>query len=358
MRRWARYDDTDAAPCTTLVDGSMILIRNANHAAHANPAHHPEKVERIEWALEALAAFEKGHPISLEEIESQPASVETMGAVHDPALIERLLSLDAKRGGAIDDETVMAAGSWGAIRHAAGAAIEAARRAAAGTRTFALVRPPGHHATRTHSQGFCFVNNVAIAAEQMLRTGRARRIAIVDHDVHHGNGTQDIFYDRPDVLYVSSHNFPWYPMTGRSEEVGAGPGEGYTVNMPLPPGVGEAAWKEAHQKVAFPILRAFEPDLVIVSAGFDSDWRDPLGAMKLGPQSFDWLYRELLAIQPRLAAVLEGGYDPRGLAEGFVAAVAAMAGVEPGAFGAPPIGIEADAAIADSARALAPFWRL
>jgi acetoin utilization deacetylase AcuC-like enzyme len=233
--------------------------------------------------------------------------------------------------------------------------VDAVERVVQGESTgaFALVRPPGHHARPDAAMGFCLLNNVAIAAEHAVREGGCRRVLVLDPDVHHGNGTQEAFWERDDVLYVSTHRFPFYPGTGAPEETGAGAGSGFTVNLPLSAGAGDADLLHLHERVVAPIVREWEPDLILVSAGFDT-WRDdPLGGLSVGEEGFRALfalYRSWAdACCPgRLAFVLEGGYDPAGLVAGVRAALEAAAG--PGGSPSGVGGAPSDSATATASR--------
>ncbi|MGH7904085.1 MAG: histone deacetylase family protein, partial [Candidatus Dormibacteraceae bacterium] len=189
---------------------------------------------------------------------------------------------------------------------------------------FSLGRPPGHHATRSEQMGFCLVNSIAFAARTALEDG-VERVAIVDFDVHHGNGTQDIFYEEGAVLYISSHQWPLYPGTGSRSDRGGGAGEGMTVNLPLPPGCGDEEYRRLFETLVLPALTSFEPGLLLVSAGYDAHRRDPLAQMEVTGAGFRALAELLLSAGPPCAFVLEGGYDPVGLREGITATVEAMA---------------------------------
>jgi acetoin utilization deacetylase AcuC-like enzyme len=183
---------------------------------------------------------------------------------------------------------------------------------------FALVRPPGHHAERNRAMGFCLFNSVAIGAQYLRKKFALKRVLIMDWDLHHGNGTQHSFYDDPGVLYVSTHQYPYYPGTGAAEEVGRGQGEGFTVNLPVPAGWGDTEYLELFQTIVDPICRQFEPEFVLISAGFDAHARDPLGGMEVTEAGFAAMARLLLCLardhaQGRCAALLEGGYDLEGL---------------------------------------------
>jgi len=192
----------------------------------------------------------------------------------------------------------------------------------------ALLRPPGHHARPAQAMGFCLLNNVAIAAAHARARGLSR-VAVVDWDVHHGNGTQEMFWREPGVLYISTHQFPFYPGTGDVDERGAGEGKGYTVNVPLTAGGGDGVYASAFERVVLPVLAAYEPELVLVSAGFDAAARDPLAQMELSPDAFGWMARALARIADasaagRMALVLEGGYDLVALQAGITSAIAGM----------------------------------
>jgi len=241
-------------------------------------------------------------------------------AVHDPVYVARFERAVARGDSLLDSaDNPLSAGTWRASWAAASTAVAAADwAAAAGGRTaLAVVRPPGHHAERSTAMGFCFFNSVAVAAEHLRRQG-ASRVAIFDFDVHHGNGTQHLFEARADVLYASTHQYPFYPGTGAAGETGIGAGEGFTVNVPLPAGTGDEGYAEAIRGRILPELRRFAPDILLLSAGFDAWQSDPLGGMRVTRDGFrawgDWL-RELAAeiCGGRVVALLEGGYDLRNL---------------------------------------------
>jgi acetoin utilization deacetylase AcuC-like enzyme len=232
------------------------------------------------------------------------------------------------------------------------------------TRALALVRPPGHHAERARAMGFCLYNNVAVAAAH-ARTLGAQRVAIVDYDVHHGNGTQHLFESDPDVLYVSMHQFPFYPGTGDADEIGRGPGEGFTVNVPLEAGAVDEDYHIVFDEVVGPVLRQFGPDLVLLSAGVDAHQRDPIAGMRLSTGAFTAMTAELAQIADeccggRIAAVTEGGYDLPALRESLEGVVAALSVDRGGAARWPVSGITSTRGRTGSAaarRALARFWK-
>ena len=234
-------------------------------------------------------------------VEGSPATREHVERVHTPAYLDRLDAIEVPT--LLDPDTVASETSYEAALLAAGCALGAVDRGG-----FALVRPPGHHAPPGRAMGFCLVDNVAVAARYAQAELGVGRVAIVDWDVHHGNGTQDIFWDDPSVLFASLHQWPFYPGTG-------GPGEENetTVNVPLPAGSGDDAYLRAFTERVEPAVRAFEPELVLVSAGFDAHVDDPLAGMRVTREGFRELARRSAALAPRVAAVLEGGYDPRTL---------------------------------------------
>ena len=229
--------------------------------------------------------------------------------------ISSALPRTAGRAAVLDPDTYTSSETYEIARLAAGAAVDAVERVMGGPQrqALALVRPPGHHAERARAMGFCIYNNIAVAAAHAATLGAAR-VAIVDYDVHHGNGTQHMFESRPDVLYISTHQFPYYPGTGAADEIGRGPGEGFTVNVPLAVGAADADYQLVFSDVVAPALRQFKPDLLLVSAGFDAHERDPLGGMRLTAGGFAAMTMELRRVaeeccEGRMAMVMEGGYD-------------------------------------------------
>ena len=232
-----------------------------------------------------------------------------------------LIAETAGRATALDADTFTSPDTFDVARLAAGAAVTAVEHVLAGEgrRACALVRPPGHHAEADRAMGFCFFNNVAIGAAHARATG-LQRVAIVDYDVHHGNGTQWSFYADPSVLFVSSHQFPYYPGTGSASEVGSGAGTGFTINLPLAAGATDADYELVYARVAIPALRQFNPELILVSAGFDAYMDDPLGGMRLTASCFGRLTSMIVAVADdccagRVVAITEGGYHLQGLAE-------------------------------------------
>jgi len=323
--------------------------RHVNHLAGV------EAPERFPAALSGVERAERSG-VRAEWHSCRPAEEGALAAVHDPAYLDHLREISAAGGGYLSLDTAVGEGSWEAASLASGAACSAVESALAGETAFAIARPPGHHAGRDYGMGFCLTNHAAVAAGYALSRGLGR-VAILDWDVHHGNGTQDIFYDEGRVLYLSSHQSPFYPATGKAGEVGEGEGRGFTANVPLPAGSGEDVYAAAFAGVFVPVLREFGPEVIIVSAGFDAHVDDLLGGMALGSDSFgrfaaliSALSREVGAVPP--AFVLEGGYNLDALTES-VAATMQGVGEEPPDWGYAG-GVRP---VEESREALAPFWR-
>jgi acetoin utilization deacetylase AcuC-like enzyme len=269
--------------------------------------------------------------------EPAPCEEATLELIHTPAHVSVMRSFMAAGGGHIDADTVVSTASWEAALRAAGGLVEAVQAVSEGKmdNAFCLVRPPGHHATPGRAMGFCVFNNVAIAAGWLLETRRAERVAILDYDVHHGNGTQDAFYERADVLYISTHQYPLYPGTGHWHETGADRGAGYTLNVSLPPGCGDEVFAATREQIVEPAVRRYGPDFLLVSLGFDAFWGDPLASLRL---SIGGAYTPLLRSARelardwcggRLVVGLEGGYNLEALAFGAEAVCRVLLGLEP-----------------------------
>lgn len=312
----------------------LIFYYPEGHEGHAQVGH-PERPERV-WALRQ-ALEEAGWWQVYPKIAPQPFSSALLTQVHSPHYLESLQAA-CRQGLSLDADTYTRPASWELARNSAGGAIAIAQAVWKGSaqRGFALTRPPGHHATRERGMGFCLLNNIALAAQSLLSAQEGdfsppQRLAIVDLDLHHGNGTQDIFWLRKDVLFISTHQSPLYPGTGRLSEIGSGEGEGYTVNIPLPPYSGDNAYQTAMETIILPLLDRFAPQMVLVSFGFDPHWRDPLGSMCLSAKGYGRLLQALVAwadghCQGKLAVFLEGGYDLEAAKACGQAVVAALLG--------------------------------
>ena len=308
----------------------LVLLLTAGPAAdlHDTGRGHPERRERIQAVESGIA--EAGLAEAVSRRDGRHATPEELLRVHHPEMLARTEQFVARGGGDIDADTHVSSGSWEAALMAAGsglAAIEMLDRGE-GRSAFVSVRPPGHHATVDTAMGFCLINNVAVAAAALA--ARGERVAIVDWDVHHGNGTQEIFWDDPRVLYISTHQWPCYPGTGRPGEVGGPNAVGTTVNVPLPPGATGDSARAALADVAEPVLAAFDPTWILVSAGFDAHRDDPLASLEWSAGDFTDLATTVAGWAPgpgRLVAFLEGGYDEGALARSAAATIAALAGV-------------------------------
>jgi acetoin utilization deacetylase AcuC-like enzyme len=323
--------------------------RHVNHLAHV------EAPERFPAALAGVERAERSG-VSIEWRSCRPAEEEVLTAVHAPAYLDYLREMSAAGGGYLSLDTAVGDGSWEAASLASGAACSTVESALSGETAFAVARPPGHHAGRDYGMGFCLTNHAAVAAGYALSRG-LERLAILDWDVHHGNGTQDIFYDEGRVLYLSSHQSPFYPGTGKAGEVGEREGRGFTVNVPLPAGSGEDVYAATFAGVFMPLLREFGPEVILVSAGFDAHAEDLLGGMALESGSFGRfaalisdLAREVGAAPP--AFVLEGGYNLGALTESVAATIRGVEEESPDWEYTGGVG-----PVEDSREALAPFWR-
>ena len=338
----------------------LVLITSPRFADHLTPPGHPERVERSGVMLQIASEFrQQGGQV----LEPRAASDEELTRVHDAEYVG-LVRETAGRAVMLDADTFTSPDSFEVARLAAGAGVAAVEHVLQGddARALALVRPPGHHAERNRAMGFCLFNTIAVAAAHARAQGLTR-VAILDYDVHHGNGTQWSFYGDPAVLFVSSHQYPYYPGTGGANEIGSGTGAGFTVNLPLAAGAADADYEYLYAQIAWPILRQFRPELILLSAGFDAYQDDPLGGMRVTAEGFERLTAALVEVarqtcRGRVVAVVEGGYDLDGLGHCLRAAIRALRGDGSSGGDAPAPTSRAMATLEAVRPHLAQYWTL
>jgi acetoin utilization deacetylase AcuC-like enzyme len=290
----------------------IIFYYPEGHSAHSEIGHpeRPERVEVIKQAFQAVGLWDEDRILYPIEIPK-----DLLTRIHTEGYLKWLENICSK-GQHIDGDTYTTPATWDLAHKTVGGSLAVAKTVWSrnAKRGFALTRPPGHHATPSLGMGFCIFNNIALAAEYLLSYQDAKRLAIVDFDLHHGNGTQEIFWKRADVLYISTHQSPLYPGTGSLSETGSGDGEGKNVNIPLPPGTGDEAFRAVLHELILPLLDRYNPEMILVSYGFDPHWRDPLGNLQLSAA----VYGDLIAgltnwaddrCDGKIALFLEGGYD-------------------------------------------------
>jgi acetoin utilization deacetylase AcuC-like enzyme len=306
-----------------------VLFSHPSSLEHDTGFGHPERVERMH-AVDA--ELQRRDWLGYERRQAPAATLEQLQAVHPRDYVDAVREMSA-HGGAFDLDTPTSTGSWEAALHAAGGACALAEALLGdGERVgFSALRPPGHHAEPERAMGFCLFANVAIAARHALDSLGAERVLVLDWDVHHGNGTNAIFHESPQVLFASIHQYPFYPGTGALTDVGAGAGEGYSINLPVPAGSGEAEFCGLVEHVVLPAARSFDPTLVLVSAGFDAHRDDPVGGCALQTGSYGELTRQVLTLGKPVGYVLEGGYDLDALAHSVGESMEALSAAgEPG----------------------------
>jgi acetoin utilization deacetylase AcuC-like enzyme len=304
----------------------VLLVTPPGPDAHDTGRGHPERAERTVAALQGVDDVHLDDALATSA--GRDATADELELVHDPRYVRALEEFAREGGGSLDPDTVVAPGSFDAAARAVGCGLTAVDELTRGgaDSAFVVARPPGHHATRTRGQGFCLFNSIAVAAASL--TGRGERVVIVDWDVHHGNGTQDIFWDDSGVLYVSTHQYPAYPGSGRADETGGAHAPGLTVNFPLPPGATGDVALAALDDVVAPVVERFAPTWVLVSAGFDAHRADPLADLAWSAGDYALLATRVLGFAPgpaRTIAFLEGGYDLDALRASTAAMVSAFA---------------------------------
>ncbi len=314
---------------------STGVVFDRRYADHSMGAHHPESPARVEVLNRML---EEDPPCPFLPIEPRPAKAEEICRIHERGYFDLIRSTAGKDAVFLDPDTSAGPQTFGTALLAAGGLLKSVDLIMAGEvrSAFALVRPPGHHAEASEAKGFCIFNNIAVAAEHLVREHGLKRVLIVDWDLHHGNGTQHTFYSRRDVLYFSTHQFPYYPGTGSTGETGAGEGLGHTLNVPLRPGKGDAGYLAVFQRILEPVARRYRPEFILVSAGFDIGAGDPLGGMAVTREGFGHLASVLLELAEdtaggRIALVLEGGYNLETLREGVAEILLRLSGSGPAA---------------------------
>jgi acetoin utilization deacetylase AcuC-like enzyme len=331
-----------------------LYFRHDSSLEHETGPHPegPGRIPAIERELEARGW------LGYERREAPEVELGILEAVHPPSHVGHVKAISDRGGGSFDPDTVASPGSYRAALHSAGAAValvEALLRGEAEV-GFSGTRPPGHHALPESAMGFCLFNNVAVAARHALHSLGVERVLILDWDVHHGNGTNDIFHPSREVLFASIHQSPLYPGTGALSDAGSGAGEGFTINLPVPPGSGEDVWLSLVEHVVLPAARQFQPQLALVSAGFDAHRADPLAECLLEAESFAHMARLVRGLSRELGvpvgAVLEGGYDLGALAASVAATLEALAD------GGEPRSVEPDEVTRRASAQVARYWRL
>ncbi len=344
------------------------IVKDSRYLQHSAGFAHPESPERLTAIYEMLD--NPGMSWKFTDIEPRAATQEELAAIHSPSYIDDIADTAGQDCVMLDPDTITSPQTYQTARLAAGGFCNAVDNVIAGDvdNAFAFVRPPGHHAESGAAAGFCIFNNVAIGAMHAILQHNMKRVLVVDWDLHHGNGTQHSFYNDPRVLYFSTHQYPYYPGTGAMDEIGRGSGKGYTINVPLDGGAGDSEYVKIFRRILAPIALEFQPEIVLVSAGFDTYFQDPLGSMRVTPQGFAALMRILMNVadsccQGRLVAVLEGGYHVQGLTKSAKAVLEEMldeihCSEEQLADYERNANDEINSVISRVAKTIAPFWKL
>ncbi len=338
------------------------IITDRSYMKHFAGRSHPERPERAEVMIQMAESLTRDH---LQIHAPREAAIEEIALCHRPEYIhavERTSHLDRFD---FDPDTHSSRDTYRTALLAAGGVLTAVEMVLDGAaeNAFAIVRPPGHHALPGRAMGFCFFNNIAIAAESLIRNHGLKRVMIIDWDLHHGNGTQEIFYDSAEVLYASTHQYPHYPGTGSMQEVGAGEGLGYTVNAPMPAEFGDGEYLRVFDELIIPIGRAFKPQFILISAGFDCHWRDPMGDMQVTEEGFTQMMRRIKRLaaeccEGKVVAALEGGYNLEAIASSGKALIDEM-GREPDEAALNPAGGERVIPVIERARkGVGQYWNL
>ena len=337
------------------------IIQDDLFLQHDTGTFHPERKERLISIKEGLRAY--GHRDKLVQLKPRLASEAELQLIHPPSYVRSIQATAGKPSTQLDPDTVASAMSYEVARYAAGSVLALVDAVFAGeiANGFAFVRPPGHHAEPDRPMGFCLFSNAAIGAAYALQKYKLSKVLVVDFDVHHGNGTQEAFYQRNDVLYLSTHQFPLYPGSGDFPESGSGAGAGFTVNFPLPARTGDATYNLIFERAVVPIAESYRPDFLLVSAGYDAHIDDPLAGMEVSPEGFGGISQTLVALAEKLCGgkvvfLLEGGYDLKGLRESALKSLDALTGDR---HQTPPWKPDAtfDAVMGKSRKALGSYWK-